>query len=237
MSEDTEKPAGWGNPPKGAKGKRPKKEKTRTQKETMQQRGGRYTAQRRATRKKVQEEIAAGATLVREDPPLMDPMDLMLHLHPNDSYRPEYDAMAAEMAALGGTDIEIARALGRSLSTIWGWQSRHESFFRACILGKDLPKKRVEKAMYARAVGYTYPELDIRVVNGTIVATPILKHLPPDVTAGFRYLEAHDRETYGREAKLNLSSDESFTALWQMVSTGQTIPLQGMAPAADEGSE
>src|SRR5262245_28964543 len=128
MSKE-EKPAGWGNPPKG-RAKRPRKEKTRTQKETMQQRGGRYTAQRRATKQKVNEELAAGATLPeRNDPPLFNPLDLEIGagLHPNDSYRPEYDAIAAELAALGGTDMEIARALNRSLSTIWGWQSRHES--------------------------------------------------------------------------------------------------------------
>jgi hypothetical protein len=208
-------------------------------KKVMRRRGAKYQHARRVTRAKVQEELDNGHQdhLTKEDPPLLDAMDLVVgehHLHPNNSYRPEYCTVAEEIARLGGTDIELARALGKSLSTIWGWQGRHEEFFRACILGKDLPNKRVERALYNRAVGYSYPEIKLHVIEGTVVATPVLTHIPPDVAAATRWLKSRDRENWGDEAKLQLSADESFQNIWKAISAGQTVALTETSDAASE---
>lgn len=221
--------------------KPPKKtEYTPEHKAKMQKRGAEFTVRRRTTKKKVRAELEAGEHQdPLEDPPLMNAMDLIIEdpIHGNSSYKPEYARIAQEMCRLGATDIELARALGISLSTMWGWQSRHEEFFRACIIGEDYAMIRVERALYGRATGYTYPEVDIRVVDKQLVMTPILTHIPPDVGAASRLLKAWNREKWGDEAKLSISADETFKNIWEAISQGTTIPIVDNLAGDGDGSE
>jgi hypothetical protein len=239
MSDEEKRGSNWTRPPKG------KAKKPRTNKATMQRRGREHAVNRRAKSEKIFAELEAELERRQnppEDPPLMDATDLLPPGEPVEelrglekqgrgtTYRSEYARIAQSMCELGATDIQLARALGVSLSTMWGWQARHEEFFRAMIVGKDLPDEKVVRALYQRAVGYTYPEVELKTVRGEVKAFPKLTHIPPDVTACQAWLRARRRSEWNPAANLNLTSDESFQNLWLAVSQGQTMPMIDVTP-------
>lgn len=256
---DDDKPQGsaWTNPPKRPRG-RPRKATTPVDengytknthpaaKAKKQAKGARDTVQRRATMEATRAELDDGEHKEPPTmPPLMDATDLVLEPGPYipelvgdekkrgrgvTAFREEYIRIARTMCELGATDIEVARALGVSLSTMWGWQSRYEEFFRAMIVGKDLPDERVIRALFQRAVGYSYPEIEIKVIAGQPHVIPMIKHIPPDVTACNSWLRSRRRDEWSNTQTLNLTSSESFQNLWAAISTGQILPMIDITP-------
>lgn len=87
---------------------------------------------------------------------------------------------ARKLCALGATDLEIADFFKIASSTLYLWKLEKPGFSEALKTAKDGPDDRVERSLYQRAIGYTHADVDIRVVNGVLVETPILKHYPPD---------------------------------------------------------
>ena len=104
-------------------------------------------------------------------------------------FRPEYVKQAAALCKLGATDPELADFFEVSIGTIKMWAVQHEDFLAARMSGKLAYDDRVEHALAARALGYEHDEVDIRVVEGQIVQTPIRKHYPPDATAAIFWLK------------------------------------------------
>lgn len=170
-----------------------------------------------------------GPSKFPEEPRLLDPSDMLLDGDPKKktttTYRPEYATAAAEMCRLGATDMEVARGLGISLSTLWHWQSSQEDFFRAFLEGKDFCDDRVQRSFYQRAVGYSYPDLHISSYQGKPVVVPYLKHIPGDVGAQSRWLKSRRKDQWADKTEINLSGDESFNEMWKAISTGQVLPL------------
>lgn len=105
------------------------------------------------------------------------------------SYKPEYAKIAAAMCELGATDAQLADAFDVSISTVCLWKVEHKEFSEAVKLSKDISDRRVEESLYRRAMGYEHDEVDIRVVEGQIVQTPIRKYYPPDSTAMIFWLK------------------------------------------------
>ena len=69
--------------------------------------------------------------------------------------------------------------------------------------GKDSADEQVAQSLYNRAIGYSHPDVDIRVLKDPsgqqyVVQTPIVKHYPPDTQAAVWWLKnrqgAHWRE-------------------------------------------
>ena len=111
-------------------------------------------------------------------------------------WHPRFITVAKEIAKHGLTDVEIAASFGVSVSTLNHWKLKNKLFARALKLGKETPNKKVERALFHRAIGYEHPDVDIRVVNGQIVQTPIIKHYPPDTTAGIYWSKNRDPERW-----------------------------------------
>jgi len=105
----------------------------------------------------------------------------------NTTYKKEHNKIAEKMCELGATDIDLADAFQVDVRTIHRWKLRHKAFCHSLKLGKDMPNLQVERALYHRAIGYSHPDQDIRVVNGEIVITPIVKHYPPDTKAALAW--------------------------------------------------
>jgi hypothetical protein len=105
------------------------------------------------------------------------------------SYKPEYAAEAQALTEAGATNVELAQYFEVSISTIWQWQIRNPDFSSALKRGKDVADERVERSLFERATGYSHPELDIRVIDGQIVKTEVIKHYPPDTTAAIFWLK------------------------------------------------
>lgn len=115
-------------------------------------------------------------------------------------YKPQYAIQAEKLCKLAATDIEIADFFEVDVRTIYRWKEAHEEFCHALKTGKDLADERVERSLFSRATGYEHDEVDIRVVNGEIVKTPIRKYYPPDTTAGIFWLKNRRKDQW-REMK------------------------------------
>lgn len=105
------------------------------------------------------------------------------------SYKPEYAAEAQALTEAGATNVELAQYFEVSISTIWQWQIRNPEFSSALKRGKQVADERVERSLFERATGYSHPELDIRVIDGQIIKTEIIKHYPPDTTAAIFWMK------------------------------------------------
>lgn len=105
------------------------------------------------------------------------------------SYQDKFAKMAEKACQAGFTDIEVADLLGVCVRTINTWKIEHVEFAAALKSGKDEADERVERSLYARAMGYEHPEVDIRVIGQEIIKTPIRKFYPPDTTAAIFWLK------------------------------------------------
>lgn len=115
-------------------------------------------------------------------------------------FKPEFVAQAEKLCALGATDIEIADFFAVDVRTLYRWKSEHDNFCQALKVGKEVADDRVTRSLFARANGYEHDEVDIRVVNGEIVQTPIRKYYPPDTTAAIFWLKNRNPNAW-REMK------------------------------------
>ena len=98
-------------------------------------------------------------------------------------YRPEFPRVALAMCKLGATDAQLARAFEVTSVTIWNWRRRHKEFADATKEGKAFFDEQVVRALAHRAVGYSYDQEELKVVNGVVERRWVRKHIPPDVGA------------------------------------------------------
>ena len=124
-------------------------------------------------------------------------------------YKAEYAKQAEKLCELGATDVDLADFFDVDVVTVWRWKTKHAPFCKALKLGKDKPNDLVERSLYQRAVGYTAPETDIRVIDGVIVETPMLKHYPPDSTALIFFLKNRMPEQYRANPTESGSEDDT----------------------------
>jgi hypothetical protein len=114
------------------------------------------------------------------------------------AYRPEFADQAAKLCALGAIDAELADFFCVSMVTINNWKSWHADFARGIRVGKDQADDRVERALYSRAVGYTFDAVRIFVPKdgGGPVLVPYREHVAPDVTACIFWLKNRRSEKW-----------------------------------------
>jgi hypothetical protein len=102
---------------------------------------------------------------------------------------PERVKQAEKLAKLGATDQEVADFFEISRMTVTRWKESSPAFCAALKAGKAPADDRVERSLYSRATGYEHDEVDIRVVGGEVVQTPIRKFYPPDTVACIFWLK------------------------------------------------
>lgn len=112
------------------------------------------------------------------------------------SYCTMYEEQARKLCLLGYTDGELAKFFGVAEATLNNWKISHPEFLESIRAGKDDADAKVADSLYNRALGYSHPEVDIRVVAGGIVQTPIIKHYPPDTPAGIHWLNNRQRHKW-----------------------------------------
>lgn len=105
------------------------------------------------------------------------------------SYKPEYAEQARKLCLLGATDDSLADFFSVAVATIHNWKNDHSDFLDSIKSGKDQADAEVADRLFQRAKGYEHPEVDIRVVSGEIVQTPITKIYAPDTTAAIFWLK------------------------------------------------
>ncbi|WP_312800282.1 terminase [Pseudomonas sp.] len=112
------------------------------------------------------------------------------------SYKAEYAAQALKLCKLGLTDKELAEYFEVSEQTLNAWKKAHPAFLESLKGGKTMADAEVASKLFHRATGYSHDDLDIRVVNGEIIQTPIIKHYPPDTTAAIFWLKNRQRNKW-----------------------------------------
>lgn len=111
---------------------------------------------------------------------------------------PDEVRLAKHVCRLGATDQELAAALGRDVATVKRWMVSDESFSHACKVGGDLADARVERGLYARAVGGTrWSRREAVTKGGEIVTLESEEEVLPDTAAASRWLEARKRKDWG----------------------------------------
>lgn len=101
---------------------------------------------------------------------------------------------ARECGRAAMTDFEVAEEFGVSHVTINRWIAEDPAFADALHLGRDLADQRVERALFHRAIGYSYQSEKIMTRTlpdggSEIVRVPIIEHVPPDKTAMIFWLK------------------------------------------------
>lgn len=104
-------------------------------------------------------------------------------------YDQAYVEQAAKLCALGATDYELADFFGVSTATIYRWKNTHPDFCEALIVGKEKADDRVERALFNRAVGYTFESEKVFQFQGEVIRAPLLEHVPPDTGAAMSWLK------------------------------------------------
>jgi hypothetical protein len=104
-------------------------------------------------------------------------------------YKPEYAQIAAKACELGATNFELGQMFGVSSSTIIGWTHRFVEFSEAVLGGKEKADERVERALFNRAVGYSFESEKVFQFQGVIVRADTVEHVPPDPAAAFNWLK------------------------------------------------
>lgn len=140
-------------------------------------------------------------------------------------YKPEYAEKAYKFCLLGMNNIQLAEAFDVHLDTIYTWIKEFPEFSEKLSEGRECADAEIAKSLYHRAKGYSHPEVDIKVVQGTIVQTDIIKHYPPDTAAASLWLrnrqgdkwrdkmEIDQKTEVSGKVDLTLSPDEAYLRL------------------------
>ena len=111
-------------------------------------------------------------------------------------YKPEYDQQAVKLCLLGATDKDLADFFEVNEDTINEWKRVHSSFSVSVKNGKEQADAEVATKLYHRALGYSHPEVDIKVIDHQIVMTDIVKHYPPDATSAIFWLKNRQKDKW-----------------------------------------
>lgn len=101
-----------------------------------------------------------------------------------------------KLAVKGWTDKEIADFYDVSEQTVNNWKQRNPQFLESLNIGKDEADRKVERALFERATGYSHPDTHISNFQGQITETPLIKHYPPDPTSMIFWLKNRKRDDW-----------------------------------------
>lgn len=130
------------------------------------------------------------------DPPIVAAADIKKITGRPTAYKPEFSEQAVHLCKLGATDEELARFFGVSVRTLYRWKAQHEAFCQAIKISGAEADQRVERSLYARAVGYTYDAVKIMMHKGVVITEKYREHVPPDTTAMIFWLKNRQPEDW-----------------------------------------
>ena len=104
-------------------------------------------------------------------------------------YKAEYCEQAYKLCLLGLIDRELAEFFEISESTLNLWKLEYPDFSKSIKSGKDVANGNVAMSLYKRAIGYEHDDVDIKMYEGEIIKTPIVKHYPPDPASMIFFLK------------------------------------------------
>lgn len=153
---------------------------------------------------------------------------------------PDFDkdfiGQAEKLCILGATDYELADFFGVSTRTIYRWKNTHEGFCQAVKVGKGKSDERVERALFNRAVGYSYESEKVFQFQGQVVRANTVEHVPPDPAAAFNWLKNRRPEQWRdkteqvvRHEHANQLSDDELARI--ATGSGEGNPAPKVSPS------
>jgi hypothetical protein len=136
-------------------------------------------------------------------------------------YKKDFAKQAAKLCALGATDQTLAEFFEVTTTTIWRWRSEHEEFCKALIQGKKVADDLVERALYQRAVGYSYDSVKYHSYEGEVTETPYVEHVPPDPGAAKLWLTNRRPKEWREKQEVSVDASQAFSKLWRSLATGK----------------
>lgn len=135
-------------------------------------------------------------------------------------YSDKFPGVARELCLGGCTDVELSKAFDVAVSTLYDWKLAHPEFAEAIKQGKAHADDRVEESLFARATGYSHPDMHIGVWQGAAVVTPITKHYPPDSTAMIFWLKNRRPKDWRDKTEQTLEAGDTLTKVLEKISDG-----------------
>ena len=120
-------------------------------------------------------------------------------------FKPEFIEQARKLCELGATDMEIADFFGVVPSTVYKWKNENPEFSEALKSGKEEADNRVERSLYHKAVGYTFPSVKIFNANGSPLRVKYREHVPPDTTAAIFWLKNRRPDEWRDKAEVDVN--------------------------------
>lgn len=132
-------------------------------------------------------------------------------------YKPEYVQLAKYMALAGLTDQQIASELKITRSTLAIWKITYPEFGKMLSDWKAVADEKVERSLYERAIGFSHPDVDIKVIEGKIVETPLIRYFPPDSTAAIFWLKNRDPKRWRDRQEVGVDGDVKINLIRKIV--------------------
>jgi hypothetical protein len=121
-------------------------------------------------------------------------------------YEKKFNKQAYKLCLLGATDKDLAAFFEVVESTINEWKISQEGFSESIKRGKVQADSEVAKSLFKRATGYSHKDTDIRVCDGVIVQTPLIKHYPPDSTSMIFWLKNRQSKVWRDKQEIDHTS-------------------------------
>lgn len=104
-------------------------------------------------------------------------------------YKEEYNDQVYKLCLLGAIDEQIADFFDVCVDTINEWKKVYPEFSVSIKRGKQFADAEIANSLFNRAKGYQHPDLDLKMFEGQIIKTEIVKCYPPDTTAAIFWLK------------------------------------------------
>lgn len=126
-------------------------------------------------------------------------------------YKEEFNIQVEKLCKLGATDEELADFFNVDVSTVNNWKIEHPEFFESIKAGKDLADANVASSLYHRATGYSHEDVDIKMYEGKIIETKLIKHYPPDPTSMIFWLKNRQSAKWRDKQEIDQKTEHSGT--------------------------
>lgn len=120
-------------------------------------------------------------------------------------YQEEFAGQAAKLCQLGATDYELADFFEVNTATIYRWKNTFPEFCEAVVVGKEKADDRVERALYNRAVGYSFESEKVFQFQGEVVRADLVEHVPPDAGAAMNWLKNRRGDKWRDKSEVDLN--------------------------------
>lgn len=113
-----------------------------------------------------------------------------------------------DCALAGMNDFEIAQEFGIALSTLNRWGNDDPHVAAALAIPKEIADRRVERALYHLATGYSFRAEKIHInADGEVTRVEYIEHRPPDRAAAEFWLTNRQQDRWRKNVDVNVGGD------------------------------